>query len=458
MNFSRSLSALVLAAGKGTRMHSDKPKVLHTLLGEPMLWYVLESVRPLVGDGLRTIIGHRADMIRDLCPAETFVLQDQQLGTGHAVLCGWPDVLESGAEWCLVVNGDTPLIDGDVLRNFCETLAQSKGDLGFITLTLADPQSYGRVLRDASGVVKGIVEAKDFDEKLHGSPTGEVNAGVYLLRVATMGPLLSRISADNRQQEYYLTDLVDLAVADGLHVETMDAQDAPAFMGVNSPLELAASEDVQRHRIVQRLLQSGVTIHNPSAARIGPRVVVEPGAELFGPCEIYGASHVAKGAVVESNTWINNSRIGSRSVVRCFSHLEGATLHEDCVAGPFARLRPDAVLEDQSRVGNFVEMKKATLGRKAKAGHLSYLGDAVVGSGANIGAGTITCNYDGKRKHTTEIGPGAFIGSNTALVAPVKVGANSLVGAGSVITKDVPDDSLAVARGKQQCYSRKSKD
>lgn len=455
----QSLSALVLAAGKGTRMHSDKPKVLHTLLGEPMLWYVLEAVKMLVaGKGAYTIVGHGADLVRKQFPDEQCILQKEQLGTGHAVLSAWPEILASKARWCLAVNGDTPLVEGRMLERFCAAMMDDEVDLAFVSTTLEDPASYGRVVRDGSGLVRGIVEAKDFDPKLHGEPTGEINAGIYLLRVETMGPLLAKISADNKQGEYYLTDLVDLAVRDGLRVGTLnagDVGDSLSCMGVNSPLELADSEDALRRRTVQALLQSGVTIHLPESVSIGPRVAVEPGAEIFGPCELYGSVHLCRGAVLESHTWIKNSRIGAGSVVRSFSHLEGASVGEGCVVGPYARLRPDAVLEEGARIGNFVEMKKARLGKNAKASHLTYLGDAEVGEGVNIGAGTITCNYDGKRKHRTEIGPRAFIGSNTALVAPVRIGADALVGAGSVITKDVPDASLAVARGKQQCFAKR---
>jgi len=439
-------------------MHSDKPKVLHTLLGEPMLWYVLESVRPLTGNSTYTIIGHGADLVRKQFPEEQCILQKEQLGTGHAVLSAWPKILASDARWCLVVNGDTPLVEGRMLERFCAAMVYDEVDLAFVSTTVEDPGSYGRVVRDVSGLVRGIVEAKDFDPKNHGEPTGEINAGIYLLRVETIGPLLSKISADNKQGEYYLTDLVDLAVRDGLRVGTFnagDAGDSLSCMGVNSPLELAESENALRQRTVQALLKSGVTIHSSATVSIGPRVVVEPGAEIFGPCELYGAVHICRGAVLESHTWVKNSRIDTGSIVRSFSHLESATVGEGCVVGPYARLRPDAVLEEGARIGNFVEMKKARLGKNAKASHLTYLGDVEIGEDVNIGAGTITCNYDGKRKHRTEIGPRAFIGSNSALVAPVRIGADALVGAGSVITKDVPDASLAVARGKQQCFSRR---
>lgn len=454
---SNGLAAVILAAGKGTRMYSDTPKVLRTLLGEPMLWYVLEALHSVVHDNVLTVVGHRADLVRALFPDGAFIHQDKQLGTGHALQCAWPEIVGRGAKWCLVVNGDTPLLTPAVLQEFVAAVTAEQADVGFMTLRLSDPRAYGRVLRDASGQVTDIVEAKDYDAATYGAPTNEVNAGVYLLKVDTAGALLSRLRADNQQQEYYLTDIFGLARKHGLrvHAQVGDGPDAAVLMGVNNPSELVGSEEELRKRIVANLLDSGVLVHAPDLVRIGPRVQIEPGSELFGPCELYGQSVVQAGAVVEAHTWIKDSMIGPGCHIRGFSHLEGAMLTDRCVVGPFARLRPGAVLESQVRVGNFVEIKKATLRAKAKANHLSYIGDAEVGTEANIGAGSITCNYDGKNKHHTAIGAKAFIGSNTALVAPVRVGANALVGAGSVITKDVPDDTLAIARGKQQCYPKR---
>lgn len=452
-----AISLVILAAGKGTRMHSDKPKVLHTLLGEPMLWHVLEAMRSVVPDRTWTVIGHQAEQVQAHFPDEHFVLQKEQLGTGHALQCAWPKVVHEQARWCLVVNGDAPLMDATAVRRFCRSMIGEQVDVGFMTLRLADPESYGRVVRDDQGRITAIVEARDHDPSRHGPASGEINVGVYLLRVDAAGPLLARISADNRQQEYYLTELVELAIRQGLLVQAMDAGGAgsvEAFMGVNSPMELASAEEHLRRDIVQKWLKRGVTIHLPTAVCIGPRTRLEPGAEVFGPCEMYGRTTVAAGAVIESHTWLKDTRIGPGSIVRSFSHLEEALVEGQCVVGPFARLRPGAILENQARVGNFVEIKKARLGAQAKANHLSYIGDAEVGPQANIGAGTITCNYDGKNKHKTTIGAGAFIGSNTALVAPVRVGDNALVGAGSVITRDVPDDSLGVARARQRCLSR----
>lgn len=355
-----NLAAVVLAAGKGTRMHSDKPKVLHTLLDEPMLWYVLEAMHSVTPGKVITVVGHQAGRVQALFPEERFVLQDEQLGTGHALQCAWAEVVQEDARWCLVVNGDAPLIDAAIVGRFCEAMIQGQADLGFITCKLQDPQSYGRLVRDEHGQVLSIVEAKDYDPSRHGAFSGEVNAGVYLLRVDAMGKFLSCISADNQQQEYYLTELVELAAQQGSRVLSLDAGDAgdvDAFMGVNSPMELASAEEKLRQRIAATWLDRGVTIHFPSTVCIGPSVELEPGADLKGPCELYGRTVVGSGAVIESHTWIKDSRVAAGSLVRSFSHLEKAIIEEGCVVGPFARLRPEAYLEAQVQVGNFVELK-----------------------------------------------------------------------------------------------------
>jgi bifunctional UDP-N-acetylglucosamine pyrophosphorylase/glucosamine-1-phosphate N-acetyltransferase len=318
-----------------------------------------------------------------------------------------------------------------------------------MTITPRDTGAFGRVVRDAERRIRAIVEAKDYDFSLHGPVTGEVNAGIYLLKVETIGPLLEKLENTNNSGEYYITDLVGLAVEKGLSVDGVQAGNDVSLMGINSPRELIDAETTLRARIVDELIDSGVLVHNPGTVIVGPRAEIEPGAEIFGHCEIYGASKVAAGARLGSYNHITDATFAPGCVVREFNHIEGAEVGEGVTVGPYSRLRPGAKLEKDARIGNFVEMKKATLGEGAKASHLTYLGDAVVGAGANIGAGTITCNYDGKNKFTTRIGAGAFIGSNTALVAPVSVGDNALIGAGSTITKDVPDNQTGIARGKQ---------
>ncbi|SNS19859.1 bifunctional UDP-N-acetylglucosamine pyrophosphorylase / Glucosamine-1-phosphate N-acetyltransferase [Humidesulfovibrio mexicanus] len=441
--------AVILAAGKGTRMHSDRPKALQTLLGDTMLAHVARTAASVAAHVL-TVVGHGHELVRATHPdlAQGFVLQEEQKGTGHALQCAWDAVRQSGAAHCLVLNADAPLLcpqDLDDLLGF----VREGADIAFLTTVLPDAGSFGRVLRGADGRVTGIVEAKDFDPARHGTDTGEVNTGVFCLSVAAVEAALFSLTSANRAGEYYITDLVANGLAAGLAVRAHRRDNALDLLGVNSPLELAQAEERLRGRIVSRLLKSGVILHHPDSIVVGPQAQVEPGAELIGPCRVLGASRIASGARVGAFSQLTDSVLEAGSTVREHSHLEQARLAPGSDCGPFARLRPGAELCERAHVGNFVEMKKAVLGSGAKAGHLSYLGDAEVGAGANIGAGTITCNYDGARKHKTDIGAGAFIGSNTALVAPVRVGENALVGAGSVITKDVPDRALGVARSKQ---------
>lgn len=444
------IGVLILAAGKGTRMHSDSPKVLCPMLGEPMLRYVLDAALPLAGGNLWTVIGHGADEVRNLFPdgRTRFIVQERQLGTGHALRAAWPDLKAGGVSHVLVVNGDTPLITTGALRAFVDAALAEKSDLAFLTVTPDDMASFGRVLR-RNGNVEAIIEAKDYDERVHGPCPGESNSGIYLLRMDAVEPLLPRLGNDNKSGEYYITDLVELAVAEKYCVSGIKGGKDTALLGVNTPAELIEAEETLRERLVRRALEAGALIHAPSLARFGPDAVLEPGCSVTGPCEIYGKSRVARGARVSSHCYMEDTEVLGGAVVHSFCHLVGARIGENCVTGPFARMRPGAVMEEGAHLGSFVEMKKSRLGKGAKANHLAYIGDATIGAGSNIGAGVITCNYDGKNKHATEIGEGAFIGSNASLVAPVRVGNNAFVGAGSVITKDVPDTMLGIGRARQ---------
>jgi bifunctional UDP-N-acetylglucosamine pyrophosphorylase / glucosamine-1-phosphate N-acetyltransferase len=446
------VTGVVLAAGKGTRMHSPRPKVMQELLGEPLLWYVHDAVSRVCGETL-VITGHNAGEVEGfpLQGNPRYIRQTEQLGTGHALQTAWPHL--GPAEWCLVVNGDTPMITPAELEQLISHASDT--DLAFLTMELDDPAGYGRIVRGTGGLLERIVEAKDYDPAAHGPATGEVNAGHYLLRVQTIDPLLSLLDNRNRQGEFYITQLIDLAIENGLRVKGVKGVGSANLLGVNSPRELVGAEESLRARIVSLWTERGVIIRNPDAVRIGPRVLLEPGCEITGPCEIYGPSWVGTGVRVESHSWIRSSTLHPGGRIRSFSHLEEAEVGMGCVVGPYARLRPGARLLDDSRVGNFVEVKKSVLGRGSKASHLAYLGDTEIGEGVNIGAGTITCNYDGKRKHKTVIGDGTFVGSNTALVAPVSIGKESIIGAGSTITRDVGDNILAVARSKQKQYPRK---
>lgn len=418
-----------------------------------MLRYVREALRPVFGDRVLVVVGHRADMIESAFVGERFVRQTEQLGTGHALMQALPELRASDCQMALIVNGDTPLLRAETVAHF---MKEAEGaDLAFATISLDEPGAYGRVVRDDEGHVSAIVEARDYDMARYGAPTGEVNAGMYAVRLSLAETLLPRLSNANRSGEYYITDLVGLAVAEGRDVRGVQCGCDESLMGVNSPRELAQAEECLRASVVDGLLDKGVLLHAPALVRVSPLATVEAGAELSGPCEILGVSHVERGARIESCCVLRDSHVCAGAEIRSFSHLEQAQVGQGALVGPYARLRPGAVLERESHVGNFVELKKARLGVGSKANHLTYLGDADIGSGVNIGAGTITCNYDGRNKHRTVIGDRAFIGSNTALVAPVTLGEDALVGAGSVITHEVPAGQLAVARGRQKNLPRR---
>ncbi|MYL82396.1 bifunctional UDP-N-acetylglucosamine diphosphorylase/glucosamine-1-phosphate N-acetyltransferase GlmU [Desulfovibrio aerotolerans] len=449
------IGALALAAGKGTRMRSDAPKVLKTLLGKPMLWYVTKALATLYAADVWTVIGHRAESVAAAFPelAGRFVTQTEQLGTGHALVTALPALTQAGLSHVLVVNGDAPLVTAESIEAFCAAALAADADVSFVSIELPDPGAYGRVVRCDGRVA--IVEAKDFDPARHGTPSGEINAGVYLLRLEAVAPLLGRLSNANNSGEYYITDLVSLGEAAGLRVLAVNRGNDAAYLGINSPRELVAAEEILRRRIVDLHIEAGVVVRMADSVRLGPQVRLAPGVEVCGPLELYGRTTVAAGASLASHCVATDAVIGENVVVQSFCHLDNVRVDADCQVGPYARLRPGAILETGARVGNFVEMKKSVLGPGAKAGHLTYLGDAEIGAGVNIGAGTITCNYDGVHKHKTVVGREAFIGSNTALVAPVTIGAGALVGAGSVITSDVPDGMLALGRGRQVVKPRK---
>jgi len=451
-----TVGVVLLAAGKGTRMHSDTPKVLQRILEEPMLRYVYDALGGMCGGGVFTVIGHGADAVRATFPGQAagFMLQEEQLGTGHALQCAWPGVLAANLSYVLAINGDTPLVRAETLKWLLDESVARQADLAFITLSLPDSGAFGRVLR-TNGRVSAIVEAKDYDESLHGPDSREINAGIYCLNVVALDALLPLLERGSKSGEYYITDLVGLAARRNLKVIGLNMGDAPDLLGVNTPAELARAEEGMRERIVLTHQNAGVLIRAARSVRIGPDVRVAPGAEITGPCELYGHTQVGEGARIDSHCRLSDAHIGPGAVLRSFCHVEKAKVDPLCTVGPYARLRPGAILEEGAHVGNFVEVKQARLGKGAKAGHLSYLGDAEIGAGANIGAGTITCNFDGKNKHLTQIGAEAFIGSNTALVAPVSVGDGALVGAGSVITKDVPERHLGITRAPQKNSKRR---
>ena len=450
------LGYVILAAGKGTRMHSELPKVLQQVLGKSLLGYVFDALNHVSQSRMWTVVGFRACDVERTFPQrlEQFVRQEEQIGTGHALMCAWDRIMAAGVSHVCVLNGDTPHVPVEAISNLAEACAANHAAMGMLTLRLDNPFGYGRIIRSADGCVEGVVEEKDFNAADHGGEVHEVNSGVYVFDVGRCASLLELMDRNNAQREYYLTQMVSLCAAHKQSVVGLPFGSSDLLRGINSPGELVRFEESLRTKIVNDLLDAGVILRNRHSIVIGPDVTVGSGAEIVGPCEIYGQSRIERGAVIASHCWIKDSILGPCQV-KSFSHIEGSHIRAGASVGPYARIRPGSDIGEGARVGNFVEVKKSVLHTGAKAGHLSYLGDSDIGPGVNIGAGTITCNYDGVRKHRTEILENAFIGSNTALVAPVTVGAGALVAAGSVVTKNVPDGALCVARSRQTNLDRK---
>ncbi|MEX6500613.1 bifunctional UDP-N-acetylglucosamine diphosphorylase/glucosamine-1-phosphate N-acetyltransferase GlmU [Pseudomonas zhanjiangensis] len=440
-----SLDIVILAAGQGTRMRSALPKVLHPIAGQSMLGHVIHSARQLQPQGIHVVVGHGAEQVRERLAADdlNFVLQREQLGTGHAVAQALPALT---AERVLILYGDVPLIEPATLQRLLQHVGEQQ--LGLLTVDLNDPSGYGRILRDEAGVVRAIVEHKDATPEQRQICEG--NTGILAVPGKRLGDWLGRLSNSNAQGEYYLTDVIAMAVADGLVVATEQPQDAMEVQGANDRLQLAELERHYQQRAARRLMAEGVTLRDP--ARFDLRGEVTVGRDVLIDINVIleGRVVIEEGVEIGPNCVIKDSTLRRGAIVKANSHLDGAELGEGADCGPFARLRPGAVLGARAHVGNFVELKNATLGEGAKAGHLSYLGDAEVGARTNIGAGTITCNYDGANKFKTVLGEDVFIGSNSALVAPVRLGDGATTGAGSVITADVPPATLAVGRAKQR--------
>jgi bifunctional UDP-N-acetylglucosamine pyrophosphorylase/glucosamine-1-phosphate N-acetyltransferase len=448
--------AVVLAAGKGTRMRSALPKVLHEAAGRPLLAWVVDAARDAGCSKILIVVGHGAEQVKETIQGDDigWVLQAEQRGTGHALAQVEGQV--DGAATLLVLSGDVPLLTPatiDRLANLSEGGAEA-GWGSMATAELDDPGSLGRVITTADGELDRIVEARDAtpDER----SVRRINAGLYALPAPEIFGFLSRLTTRNAQGELYLTDAVTNAAREGRPIRLVPLADPNEALGVNNRAELAQVHRFLVDRHLHGLMESGVTILEPERTTIEPQVrigadtVIHPGTMLLGRTEI-GA-----GCVLHQGAWIRDSRIGEGVTIEPYSVLDGADVGDGCRVGPFARLRPASRLLRKARVGNFVEVKSSVLGEGTKVGHLSYVGDATVGDGANLGAGVITCNYDGVRKNPTEIGRGAFIGSDTMLVAPVRVGDGAMTAAGSVITKNVPDGALAVGRVRQKNLAGRS--
>ena len=450
-----NLAVVILAAGKGTRMKSDLPKVLHPIAGRPMVQHVVDAAGALDPDNTVLIYGHGGDAVRQAVTGSRlqWAEQAEQLGTGHAVAQALPHLEE---DVVLVLYGDVPLIQPQTLRDFVARVYDQS--LALMTLTLDDPSGYGRVIRDGDVKVRRVVEQKDAsdDEKA----VREINTGILACTRRFLNDSLPRLSNSNAQGEYYLTDLIAMAVDAGMEVVTEQPGHAWEVDGVNDRVQLARLERVYQRVRAESLMRAGVTLLDPARLDIRGNLQCGQDVTLDINTVLVGDVVIGDRVTVGPNCLIRNARIGSGTHIEANSVVDGAVVGEECQVGPFARLRPGTELAARAKVGNFVETKKAYVGEGSKVNHLTYIGDSRIGKGVNVGAGTITCNYDGVNKFQTVMKDGAFIGSNSSLVAPVTIGENATVGAGSVVTKDVPDQGLAVARGQQrniQNWSRPEK-
>ncbi|KAA8995158.1 bifunctional UDP-N-acetylglucosamine diphosphorylase/glucosamine-1-phosphate N-acetyltransferase GlmU [Affinibrenneria salicis] len=439
-----AMSVVILAAGKGTRMYSDLPKVLHPLAGKPMVQHVINAAMHTGARQVHLVYGHGGERLKQVLtdPALNWVLQAEQLGTGHA--------MQQAAAWfnddedILMLYGDVPLISVATLQRL--RAAKPQGGIGLLTVTLDDPSGYGRIVRE-NGAVTGIVEHKDASDEQR--LISEINTGILVAGGRDLKRWLAQLTNDNAQGEYYVTDIIAMAAQEGHSVQTVQPERLSEVEGINNRLQLAALERVCQQDQAKKLLLAGVTLLDPARFDLrgelihGRDVVLDANVIIEGKVELGDRVRIGAGCVIK------NSVIGDDCEISPYSVVEDAVLEQKCTIGPFARLRPGAELAEGAHVGNFVEMKKARLGKGSKAGHLTYLGDAEIGAGVNIGAGTITCNYDGANKHKTIIGDDVFVGSDTQLVAPVSVASGATIGAGTTVTRDIAQNELVLSRVPQ---------
>jgi bifunctional UDP-N-acetylglucosamine pyrophosphorylase/glucosamine-1-phosphate N-acetyltransferase len=447
----QSLHLVVLAAGKGTRMKSFVPKVLHLVAGRPMIEYVLDVASELSPASTSLILGHEADRVRDALSARRglqFALQEPQLGTGHALLQAEP-LLRGAMGTVLLLSGDVPLLRADTVRRLLEAHEAAGATATVLTAYVDEPEGYGRIVRESpsGGDILRIVEHRDATEEER--RIREINTGIYAFDLEPLFASLHAIGASNAQGEYYLPDLVAIYRKRGLVVETVQTGDIREVQGINSRSELAGATAKVRRQRCEELMAAGVTIVDPAATYIDPSVNIGADTTIHPNVYLEGSTDIGAGCQIHSGVRIVDSVIGNGVVILNHCLITSSSVADNVRIGPFAHLRPESRVLESAHIGNFVELKKTTLGRGSKANHLTYLGDTTVGEKVNVGAGTITCNYDGEKKHPTVIEDGAFIGSDTQLVAPVRVGKGAYVAAGSSITEDVPPGALAVARGKQ---------
>jgi bifunctional UDP-N-acetylglucosamine pyrophosphorylase/glucosamine-1-phosphate N-acetyltransferase len=447
----QNLEVIILAAGKGTRMKSAKIKLLHRAAGRPIVDYVLDLATGLCPTPPVMIVGHQGEDVQQSVGARArYAVQAEQLGTGHAVLQAAPLLEEGGVtgKRILILSGDVPLTRPATLQRLLDEHERNGNALTLLTMKLADPAMYGRIVRDESGAVTRIVEAKDASDEQ--KRIDEVNAGIYVFNGEHLFANLRNLKPENAQKEYYLTDLLAVIREAGDRVGAVIADDPIEALGVNSRSELAQVENEIQRRVVEQLMSDGVTFRNPSTVVIDSTVSIGQDTVVYPFVTLEGTTRIGSDCVIDPGVHLVNVTVGNNVHLKTGTVAEDAVIEDDSSVGPYAHLRPGSKLGRKVKVGNFVETKKAVFGAGAKASHLSYIGDAEIGANVNIGAGTITCNYDGVNKHKTILEDGVFIGSDTQLVAPVRVGRGAYVGAGSTITKDVPPDALALSRTPQK--------
>ncbi|MCI0403204.1 MAG: bifunctional UDP-N-acetylglucosamine diphosphorylase/glucosamine-1-phosphate N-acetyltransferase GlmU [Acidobacteria bacterium] len=446
----RALAVVILAAGKGTRMKSERAKVLHEAGGLPLLAHVLRAVQPLVRrrDSVWVVVGHQAEAVRKV--AEGYgardVLQRPQLGTGHAVQQALA-ALPRGVERLLVLPGDAPLVTAETLTAMLERHSATASVATILSARLENPHGYGRILRRSTGEVESIIEQSALPAERRGMR--EVNSGMYCFERAPLAGVLGQLGRDNVHHEYYLTDAIALLQRGGGRVSAFVCENPDEILGVNSRAELAHADALLRRRKAEALMACGVTLYQPETLAIDPDVTIGPETVVERGVELRGATHIGAGCRIGAFSILRNAVLADEVTIRPNCHVLDTRIASGASVGPFAHLRDGADIRSGARIGNYVEVKKSVIGEGAKAQHLTYLGDATVGRGANIGAGTITCNYDGVNKNPTAIGEDVFVGSGTELVAPVRVGRGAYIAAGSTVTEDVPSDALAIARSRQ---------
>jgi len=441
------LAAVILAAGKGTRMKSALPKVLHPICGQPMLYYPLEAAKLAGFTQLKVVIGHQAERVSETFTDEdiTWIRQTDQLGTGHALMCA-ADALCGYSGPLLLHCGDVPLLKPDTLQQLLNYHSQQKATVTVLTAQMPNPQGYGRIIRDGEQILQ-IVEEKEADEQQR--QVTEINAGTYLFDAAFVLSALKGLNKNNAQGEYYLTDVVAAAVAAGEKTRALCVEDPTEVMGINDRCQLAEAEVLMRWKINAELMFGGVSMPDPTTVYIDNGVQIGIDTILHPNVHLHGKTTIGKNCIVETGVVVVDSQIADGTHLKAGSVVEESQLGPGCIIGPMAHLRPGNVLTGNNKIGNFVEMKKSVLGKKSQASHLTYIGDSEVGENVNFGCGTITCNYDGVNKHKTTVEDDVFVGSDCQFVAPVTIGRNSLIAAGSTITKDVPPDSLALSRTEQ---------